>query len=243
MRGLLVGVAIAAFVGVALYGVTVPSIATAGLANGGLQGGSSGGVNTTTTDGLYLRLDGGFMNDTIKTSMTDGGVLLDATNTKIVASTVDGGTSIAVTNGSVSLVMGDGGVGLTSTGQVSINVPTQNGGTQYALLMNGDDICLDAACAIRINGGGGFANVNTDLLVFGNAYLTNGGVRNTEAALPTCNSGTLNIHRNDNTGGGTTTKRTKPCICTRDSDDTPEYQWRNTLNGSAAGTATTCPDT
>lgn len=66
-------------------------------------------------------------------------------------------------------------------------------------------------------------------------------IRMDRAALLACGvdvtEGTTMI---DGTSGGTTTHRTRECLCTSDGGPTPVYAWQNKLSGSI-GTATTCP--
>lgn len=62
----------------------------------------------------------------------------------------------------------------------------------------------------------------------------------TPTALPTCNAGAEGkIYRVSATGGTSTTKRTKICLCTSDGAASPAYAWQNVITGTMSGTPTT----
>ncbi len=67
----------------------------------------------------------------------------------------------------------------------------------------------------------------------------------TARTLSTCAAAKEGAIELDSTGGGTTTsKRTKPCVCTSDGAGSATYRWHNLLNPTATtGNTTTCPDT
>lgn len=246
--------------GAAAVGVVTDTSATLANATAKLLS-----VRNNTTEKTYILYDGthyapgmttfGATSLTLKSTVADGAAtvahILDTTNAlsttgaklfslrnagvEKIGVTYDGSTIFGgtVSIGNMTDDAGQARIHQVANYTTTITARIGDGAGSVAVILNNSKATLSTAGAKLLS----VRNNSTEKVFIDK----DGSIAQASATLQTCASTLEGLVSRDTAAGGTSTHRTRLCMCTSDGAGTPAYAWMNITSGTV-GNTTTCAD-